>query len=619
MRKSVAGIITTVFLIFQSLYTNGQSNVKDSAVLLLRQLEKSYEDGNMSRRLYLDTVHSTVRSLISIDVNFTNKELLGLMEKYRQIIWNNDEFEDEKRVYYGLLSNQAQMTGRSGEMLYYADKFNDLEKAGSDKPSITALTIQAGYYNTNNSYALTQELYNNYKSFILEDILTQVRKEETTMPQAVQSTIVLAHLGEALFAMKDTVNGNKILNLMDEAVDIIKSRFPDNDRANSHALYGRYCLIYYKADALESSALARESFSLLEQLLQTDKTPEYLKNYISFFLTEKKLAFFIREKNVDSTAVYLKAFDKEYKKETLVYNAYITKKFKALALYNEGHYRESADSLQVAMKLLDSARTIATREIDEMMYAQARSEEQEVLLRDAEIAARKKENTIRIILAGAILLLASGAYFIWRQRQRQRKKLLEFKLNMARNIHDETGPALLYAKSLAKSYRTKGYSEETTLEVEKQLDNTIAVIRGLSHDLKSPVLHSVSQLIREMDGVLKKLKDVNVFSYEIEKKIKDDRFISHYQYSNLRSILHEGVTNSIKHSEFDKIRIGFKLENNRLLITYSDNGKGWEERRGKNGIGLENIAERVKQMNGDYLVRNEFPEGYEISINVLLR
>jgi signal transduction histidine kinase len=618
MRKYVNRILFVTLFFLQHSAINGQANVKDSAKALLNQLLQAHERGKMSDRVYLDTVHATMQSLMSVDVNFTNKELLNLLEPYRRIAWSDKQYDVDKRAYYGMLSNQAQFTGRAGEMLYYADKFNDLEKAGSGRPSITAMTIQSDYYNTNNSYHLSQALYKNNEAFVL-GLPAEIRKESVAIPQAVQSLILLVKLGEGLYGANDTVNGNKVLQAAKEATAVIESRFPDNNRAVAHARYGYYTLIYYKANAVGSAPVAMESFRLLEKQLQSDKTPDYLKNFISFFLTEKKLAFFIREKNIDSTTVYLKAFDKEYKKEQLIYNVYITKRFQSLALYNEGRYREAGDSMLVAMKLLDSSRSIATREIDEMMYAQAKTEEQDILLKEATMAAERKENAIRLILSGAVLLVAAASFLIWRQRQRQRKRLLEFKLNMARNIHDETAPALLYAKSLAKSYRTKGYSEEITEEMEKQLDNTIEVIRGLSHDLKSPVLHSVFQLIRELDSVLKKLKEVNVFSYSIDKHMKQDRFISHFQYSHLKSILHECITNSIKHSQFDKIQLRFKLENNRLMINYRDNGKGWEESGEKKGIGLENMVERVKQMNGDYTVDNNFPAGYEININVLLR
>ncbi|WP_028786982.1 sensor histidine kinase [Terrimonas ferruginea] len=617
MRKHFVAILVAA-LFFHNLSLQAQTNIKDSAVSLLKGLEKAHKGGKMSDRIYLDTVHSTMLSLLSVDVNFTNKELLAVLEPYRQTAWSSHQFDEDKRTYYSLLSNQAQFTGRAGEMLYYADKFNEVEKANSGRASVTALTIQSDYYNTNNSFDLSQALYKNNEVFVL-GLPAEARKETTTMPQAVQSVVLLVKLGEGLYGAGDTINGNKVLQAAREATETVESRFPDVNRAVAHSQYAYYTLIYYKADAIGSAPLALESFALMEKQLQSDKTPDYLKNFISFFLTEKKLAFFIREKNTDSTAVYLKAFDEEYKKDQLVYNLYITKRLKSLALYNEGRYREASDSMLAAIKLLDSSRTIATREVDEMMYAQAKTEEQDVLLAEAKAAAQRRENTIRLIVAGALLLVTAGLLFIWRQRQRQRKKLIEFKLNMARNIHDETGPALLYAKSLAKNYRTKGYSEELTEEVEKQLDNTIAVIRGLSHDLKSTELHSVFQLIKELDGVLKKLKGVNVFTYSIDKQLKEDRFISHYQYSHLKSILHECITNSVKHSQFDKIQMSFRQENNRLQITYKDNGKGWEQGDEAKGIGLENIAERVKQMNGEYLVTNNFPEGYAIDIKVLLR
>ncbi len=290
MGKLFTGFVITILFILKVSATHGQNNTKDSAVQLIRQFNKAYNSGRISSRAYLDTVHATVRSLLSVDINFTNKELLNVLEQYRQVIWGDKTFEGEKRAYYGLLSNQAQMTGRSGEMLYYADKFNDLEKADKTNPSITALSIQAGYYNTNNSYDLSRALFYKDSAFIL-GLAKEARKEENTVAQAVQSTILICHLGEALYMMGDTINGNKLLHVLEEVVGIIKTRFQGNDRAIAHALYGQYSLFFYKAQASASAPLVHQSFLLLEKLKQDDKTPEYLKHYVSFFFNGKKARF----------------------------------------------------------------------------------------------------------------------------------------------------------------------------------------------------------------------------------------------------------------------------------------------------------------------------------------
>jgi len=84
------------------------------------------------------------------------------------------------------------------------------------------------------------------------------------------------------------------------------------------------------------------------------------------------------------------------------------------------------------------------------------------------------------------------------------------------------------------------------------------------------------------------------------------------------SVLNECITNTIKHASFDKISLTFANNGNKLAITYSDNGKGWEMPAG-GGIGMRNMQERIAQLNGEWKIDNDYPNGYRIHISCLLR
>src|SRR5690606_14008899 len=137
-------------------------------------------------------------------IHFSNKELLDLLSSYRKIIWSKRKHAAHKRQYYGLLSNQAQMAGRDGEMLYYAKKINDLEVAESDVPSVTAMTITAGYYNGTNAYQHTRSLFKKNKSFLLQ-LPDRLAAGEPDAVKATQSVILLNHIGEGLYSLGDTM------------------------------------------------------------------------------------------------------------------------------------------------------------------------------------------------------------------------------------------------------------------------------------------------------------------------------------------------------------------------------------------------------------------------------
>ncbi|MDE1193366.1 MAG: hypothetical protein PW786_14665 [Arachidicoccus sp.] len=177
---------------------------------------------------------------------------------------------------------------------------------------------------------------------------------------------------------------------------------------------------------------------------------------------------------------------------------------------------------------------------------------------------------------------------------------------MARNIHDETGPALLYAKTLAKSSRN-GFEKS---ELEQHIEHTMEKIRSLSHELKSNKQYTLNNLVKDLEITLKKLNYGDAFSYTIYKNIDEKHFLSHYQYSQLKAILNECITNTIRHAIFDKISIALVCKNNKLIVSYEDNGKGWQEDKSNIGIGMKNMEERISQLNGDWILHNNYPNGY---------
>jgi signal transduction histidine kinase len=63
-------------------------------------------------------------------------------------------------------------------------------------------------------------------------------------------------------------------------------------------------------------------------------------------------------------------------------------------------------------------------------------------------------------------------------------------------------------------------------------------------------------------------------------------------------IFKEGVTNIVSHSDCTEARIKFSVERECLWLNLSDNGRGFDPTQVKNGNGLKNIRERVKNLGG---------------------
>jgi signal transduction histidine kinase len=610
--------ILSIFFSFYFAHAANSKNTKDSATQTLYSLSEAYQKGKLPEKVYLDTVHNTMRTFLSRNIFFTHKELLQMLDLYRQLIWKDKKNEGRKREYYGILSNQAQMSDRNGEMLYYAEKIDKLERETKKRQSLTALSIIAIYYDGQRSDEEIKALYEKEKSY-LQRIPVIFDKEKLDENDLVQASMILELSARALYELHDTLSGAEAEDLLERLAAIARAKYKQDIDVMTRITISQMLAFYRGAVAKNSPMLMQEAFRRMEALLTEKNTPDYIMPYMQLTIAEAKTAYYIHYANSDSASYYLGRYEEMMKGNPNLYNSFVLKKYQARLLYLQGKYKESADMHETAMNILDSSRSILVRDIDNMMYARAETEEQQLLLADAAVRNRETERRFLLASAAIAILLIGGAFSIRYIRKRQKNKLVKFKLNMARNIHDETNPALLYAKALIKASRTGENREIATAELDSHIGYTMELIRSLSHDLKSDKQYVLNDLVTKTEQTLKKLNTGNDFTFTIQTNIDKKRFISHYQFSQLMSVLNECITNTIKHASFNKINATFINSGNKLTISYNDNGKGWEPQQEVTGIGVRNMAERIRQINGDWQIDNDYPNGYRINISGLLR
>lgn len=288
----------------------------------------------------------------------------------------------------------------------------------------------------------------------------------------------------------------------------------------------------------------------------------------------------------------------------------------------KGDYKSAYAYMDSARVLSERVRLEQLSDKENNLYAQAHAEEQQLLRQRTEQQRQRTELKLLIAVGSGLLLVVGGTLLVLYLHQKQRAGFAEFKLNMARNIHDETVPALFYARTLARSYRLKEQEHSNGQnELERHLEHTLDTMRSLSHDLKADKHHALSDVCNDVEELLDKLNHENSFTFTVHKSIDASQFIGHYQYVQLKAILNECITNTLKHASFKKIEVSFKETKGRLSIVYKDDGKGWDvSSRGKGeGIGLTNMEERAEQLNGTLSIRNQYPLGYEIQITLPLR
>jgi PAS domain S-box-containing protein len=81
---------------------------------------------------------------------------------------------------------------------------------------------------------------------------------------------------------------------------------------------------------------------------------------------------------------------------------------------------------------------------------------------------------------------------------------------------------------------------------------------------------------------------------------------------NIYRILQEQTKNILKYSEASAIEVSLQLHNNILSLRIFDNGKGFNTKNAKKGIGLSNIKKRAEALAGKFILNSAPGKGCEL-------
>ena len=123
---------------------------------------------------------------------------------------------------------------------------------------------------------------------------------------------------------------------------------------------------------------------------------------------------------------------------------------------------------------------------------------------------------------------------------------------------------------------------------------------------------SLEEKIRTVVDTMNVDKEISV-SYQFDKlkePLDDDLQLAIYR------ILQEQFSNIIKYARASAVQIAVKKQNGHLLMSINDNGVGFDTSVKKNGIGLENIARRMKMFNGKVNIDSSPGKGCRMSVKI---
>jgi signal transduction histidine kinase len=237
------------------------------------------------------------------------------------------------------------------------------------------------------------------------------------------------------------------------------------------------------------------------------------------------------------------------------------------------------------------------------------------LLQEKSLQLKKmveKNALIGFLLACLSAVLLAFAAFYWWIRQRQAKKeaaaqaqftrqLLEQveddRGRIAIDLHDSVSHDLLLLKQSIQK-------EIAGPEVGDKIDNIINGIRHISRNLHPVMLDKIG-LGLSLETLCEQFMqhETMYVSHEIEYK----NTLSKSAELQLFRIVQEGLTNALKYSKAEAVKVQIKHSDNALRLDIQDNGKGFEVEKALEGgkaFGLLSIIQRAKAIKGNAEIRS---------------
>jgi signal transduction histidine kinase len=231
-------------------------------------------------------------------------------------------------------------------------------------------------------------------------------------------------------------------------------------------------------------------------------------------------------------------------------------------------------------------------------------------------------------IVGLLLIgiLTIAIRFFYRRKLERQMGLLEKqqaiereRTRIATDMHDDLGAGLSRIKFLSQSMQKKTIDDNLKTELEK--------ITNFSDQMSEKMGEIIWALNEKNDTIADLIAFTRsyVAEYLTNHNIECDattppnlpaNFIPGEMRRNIFLSVKECLHNVVKHADASRVEFIVEL-NHEMKITIHDNGKGidWNNQRAFSN-GIQNIAKRMKEMNGEVSYSNE--KGTKVSLSVPL-
>lgn len=319
-----------------------------------------------------------------------------------------------------------------------------------------------------------------------------------------------------------------------------------------------------------------------------------------------------------------------------------------LHAYNKD-YRKSAAAYARALEHRDSyeetERTAQAQEYYEK-YQSAQKEqeiaEQRTQLAVNDLKLQRRNQTIYLLIGGAILIGLLGFFFM-RQRQikseqkakekelelalakiETQNKLQEQRLRISRDLHDNIGSQLTF---LISSLDNLKYAQNLDAKVtNSKLASLSGFTRNTMGELRDTIWAmnknkiSLEDIEERTTSMIAQFNAANSDKITWNVKFDTDSEVVFNSVNGMHvfRIIQEAINNALKYAEASEISIVTKSNSQGIQVIIKDNGTGFDLNNYQPGNGIKNMRERASFIHSDLEIESISDAGTKISFMVPL-
>lgn len=392
----------------------------------------------------------------------------------------------------------------------------------------------------------------------------------------------------------------KALNEYEQAVKIYNQR---GDKRNEAETRQNISNIYYDLQQYKNAIRENEHSLRIGKQIANPSLEAYAYSGLGYSWYElkdfsKAISFF------DSSITTAN----EIKNPYLVMDAYEV----IASIYEEqNNFRDALKFQRLYSSVKDSVTEEENRQGTEELeakYQNAKNQDQIQLLKKDQLMkdiSLQQNRTIQWGLTIAVVLLVIIGVLIYNYQRltneaKRFKEIERMRIVIARDLHDDLGSTLSSIHIISQLAVEEDHQPSSTKYFKQIADQSTRMMESMSDMIWSidPDNDSEQKLISKMNEFVAEILEPKGIDYKFEGEESDlATFLDIHKRKNVFLIFKEALNNAVKYSGCSFVDLIILRNDNELLLTIRDNGKGFDLVRVQQGNGLKNMRERAHEIN----------------------